>query len=264
MCTAVAANEIRVLVVKSRPAAEMIPLVQPLLAPGDYVNASGYQLIVRTSPANFREIEKLLAQIDKAPRTLTVTVRQVTLSESQALRQSVSGSVKAGDARVAVKGGTPGARGGATVTRRDDGSFIRYEGQKDEVRSQGRHNQMVRVMDGQRAFIQMGQSVVLGVPGYGGAPGTFLDRSFTNGFDVLPRTQGEMVTVEILPHLNTLRNPRTGAGDVREAGTTVRARLGEWIDIGEIREQDNTKNRDLASGSSRQASGSWRVLIKVD
>ncbi len=73
-----------------------------------------------------------------------------------------------------------------------------------------------------------------------------------------------MVTVEILPHLNTLRNPRTGEGDVREAGTTVRARLGEWIDIGEIREQENTRNRALTSGSQRQSVDSWRVLIKVD
>jgi len=261
-----AAEELRVLVIKSRPAVEMIPLVKPLLAPGDYINANGYQLIVRTAPANFRQIEQLLAQIDKAPRMLTVTVRQATLAESQALRQSVSGSIKAGDARVTVKGGTSGARGGATVIGRDGSgdSVVRYEGQQENLRSQGKHNQMVRVLEGQRAFVQMGQAVVLGVPGYGSAPGAFYERTLTNGFDVLPRMQGEQVTVEILPHMNTLQNPRTGEANIREAGTTVRARLGEWMEIGEIREQENTRNRSLASGSSRQGSESWRVLIKVD
>jgi len=260
------ANELRILVVKSRPAAEMIPLVQPLLSPGDYINASGYQLIVRTGPANFRQIEQLLGQIDRAPRMLTVTVRQATASESQALRQSVSGSVGSSNARVTVPGRAPGSGGGATVIGRDgeNRNVVRYEGQQDDVLSRGQHNQMVRVMDGQRAYIQMGQSVVLGVPGYGGAPGAFLERTFTNGFDVLPHTQGDAVMVEILPHLNTLRNPRTGEADVREAGTTVRAQLGEWIDIGEIREQGNTRNRALAAGSRRESADSWRVMIKVD
>jgi len=260
------ANELRILVIKSRPAAEMIPLVQPLLSPGDYINASGYQLVVRTGPTNFRQIEQLLAQIDRAPRMLTVTVRQATASESQALRQSVSGSIGSSNARVTVPGRTPNAGGGATVIGRngENRNVVRYEGQQDDVRSRGQHNQMIRVMDGQRAFIQMGQSVVLGIPGYGGASGAFLERSFTNGFDVLPRTQGDAVMVEILPHLNTLRNPRTGEADVREAGTTVRARLGEWIDIGEIREQGNTRNRALAAGGRRESTDSWRVMIKVD
>ena len=88
-------DEIRVLPLKHRTAEEVIPLLRPLLAPGDALTGTDYRLIVRTSDKNLKEIERVLAQIDAARRTLRITVRQTLADEHATERHELSGTARA-------------------------------------------------------------------------------------------------------------------------------------------------------------------------
>src|SRR5215204_655883 len=74
--TTALADEARIVQLKHRSAAEVIPLIQPLIGPNDALTGTDYRLIIRTSEKNFTEIQKLLAQLDTARRQLRVAVKQ--------------------------------------------------------------------------------------------------------------------------------------------------------------------------------------------
>lgn len=73
--------ELRVIALKHRLADEVLPVVRPLLAPGESVNGMDSRLIVRASSRTFAQIEQVLAEIDTARRNLRIQVRHAGESE---------------------------------------------------------------------------------------------------------------------------------------------------------------------------------------
>ena len=66
---------LEMLALQHRPAAELIPIIHPLVGNQGAVTGTGYQLIVRATPANLAQIRKALRVLDTAPRNLLITVR---------------------------------------------------------------------------------------------------------------------------------------------------------------------------------------------
>src|SRR5436190_20548413 len=75
---AVAADTLQVIELHHRSAAEVEPILRPLLKPDEALSATGYQLILRVNETRRAEIERLVATLDVAPRQLLLTVRQTT------------------------------------------------------------------------------------------------------------------------------------------------------------------------------------------
>ena len=83
------ADTLHVIGLRHRPVAEIQPLIQPLLRPGEAVGGSGYQLILRATDSRRREIEQLVAKLDVAARQLIVTVHHGSLHDDQRARDAV-------------------------------------------------------------------------------------------------------------------------------------------------------------------------------
>src|SRR6478735_9601175 len=66
---------IEVIPLRHRTAEQVIPVLQPLLAPGGALSGQYNQLIVRTSPENLAQIRQVLESIDKPSRRLMISVR---------------------------------------------------------------------------------------------------------------------------------------------------------------------------------------------
>ena len=64
-----------VLEVHNRPAAELVPLIAPVLAPGERVQADGPRLVLHIAPQRREEIRRLVADLDTPPRRLVIAVR---------------------------------------------------------------------------------------------------------------------------------------------------------------------------------------------
>jgi type II secretory pathway component GspD/PulD (secretin) len=92
-------------------------------------------------------------------------------------------------------------------------------------------------MEGQSAYISSGLSVPLQTTEryYGGAVpyqrNTTQYHDVTSGFYVIPRVNGDMVTLEIAQH-DDKPGRQYGVIDTQRLDTVVQGRLGEWIDLG--------------------------------
>jgi hypothetical protein len=255
----VVADTLHVIALRHRPVSEIQPLIQPLLRADEGIGGSGYQLILRATDTRKREIEQLVAKLDVAARQLTVTVRHGAVHDEQRARDAVSGRVDIGNrARVII----PGDNGA-------DPGLI-YRGERSTSSSDSTSSQVVRVQDGQRAFIRVGQSApsverVLTLTGRRTAvvaQGIRFEE-FTTGFDVLPHVRGDTVQLEITPHLTS---PRSADGTYRfqELRTTVTARLGEWIDLGLLLGESSDVSRAILNSARSQTNERATISMKVE
>lgn len=267
-CTpfAFAQDKIEVIMLNYRAAEQVIPIIQPLLDKDGAVTGMQNRLIIRTSPANLAQIKRVLAQIDTQPKRLMITVRQSTTRDALARESSVYGTAGgeggrmtlpqtpgAADARVEVGGERN--RAGAKITSTRD-----IENSADV--------QKVQVLEGNPAFIRVGQSVPYrGRTVYRDARGTTVvdDTQFkdvTSGFYVLPRVSGDRVILEINPQRDTLGSH--GAVNIQQAATTLSGRLGEWIELGGIGQQADTSGSGTVYSTRDASTDNRSIFVKVE
>jgi hypothetical protein len=265
-------DELRVIELKHRPAHEVIPLVQPLLAPGDAISGTGFKLIVRTSEKNHRQIGQLLAQIDVARRQWTLTVRQTVVSDRDRRRVAVSGEASVGpDAKITVTGRPTANQQGLTVETHGPSGKLKMQTERVTTAARNEHQQILRVQDGQRAYIRAGQSVphVQRILVLAGKDRALLAQgvefqNVTTGFDVLPRTQGANVHLEITPRLSSLDDPARGLVSFQELTTSVTVKPGEWVDLGQLGGSGEEIRRAIAESGATREDERRTVLIKVE
>ncbi|KAF0192069.1 MAG: hypothetical protein FD165_1137 [Gammaproteobacteria bacterium] len=252
-----------ILELKNRPASEIIPMIKPFLANEDAISGTGFRLIIRTTPANMKEIRKIVASIDQAPRRLVISVRQSDVRDAEHQAGSVSGSISTGGDTDATIGGGEDARpgNGRGVTVR----VTRTRSQADEAGTQ-----QIQVLEGHSASIRVGQSVPV-VTRAGNLEGKvagkhaeFTYRDVTAGFDVLPRTNGNQVTLEIRPHRASMDSGTSGAVTVRQMHTTISGRLGEWLEVGGISQTEAHDTQGYVFSTKRSDAMQGVTLIKVD
>lgn len=267
-CTpfAFAQDKIEVITLNYRAAEQVIPIIQPLLDKDGAVTGMQNRLIIRTSPANLAQIKRVLAQIDTQPKRLMITVRQSTTRDALARESSVYGTAGgeggrmtlpqtpgAADARVEV-GGERNRAGAKIISTRD------IENSADV--------QKVQVLEGNPAFIRVGQSVPYrGRTVYRDARGTTVvdDTQFkdvTSGFYVLPRVSGDRVILEINPQRDTLGSH--GAVNIQQAATTLSGRLGEWIELGGIGQQADTSGSGTVYSTRDASTDNRSIFVKVE
>lgn len=264
------ASDLRVIQLKHRTAQELLPVIRPLLGPDDAVSALDYRLIVRTTEARRREVERVVQQLDVARRNLTLRVRQGSHAEIRDTTHGVSGEVDIGqDARVTLPRRTQDERGVVVEQQRGD-TRLRYEGRENRSSARDERTQTLRVQDGHRAYIQLGQSVphVKRILSLAGRRVTIAQgveyQNVVTGFEVLPRVQGERVQLEITPRLSSLADPSTGLANFQELRTTVNVRLGEWIDLGAISGAGESVRRSIVDSVVGDNTEQRSVWLKVE
>jgi hypothetical protein len=264
---AIAQERVEVITLDYRTAEQVIPIVQPLVGPDGAVTGMQNKLIVRASPERLAQIKQVIASIDSRPRRLMITVRQNTTREALAREAGVYGTAGGEHARVTVpeQPGRAGAR--VEVGSGDDRVSAKVWASAGQATSAD--EQQLQVLEGNAAFIQVGQSVPYrGRTVYRDARGASVVedhtsyRDVTSGFYVLPRVVGEQVILEINPQQNTL-GPR-GTVNVQQAATTVSGRLGEWIELGGVGQQAEAQGSGTVYSTRRLSSDTRSIFVKVE
>ncbi len=85
-----AENQVRTIQLKHRIAAEILPVIQPLVASKGVVTGEESRLFVRTSERNMPEIEHIIAPIDTPRRNFKISVRQTVASSHESRVRRVS------------------------------------------------------------------------------------------------------------------------------------------------------------------------------
>lgn len=198
---ALAQGSLEVIELRHTTAERVLPALQPLLEPGGVLTGQRSQLIVRTSPENLAELRRALAAIDRPAQRLVISVR---FSGDSGIERTEVGA----DARVSNRG-----------------SRIELRARQQRSVGADRVDQRVQVLEGGRAFIATGAS----------RPLTHRDgaviQDIATGFEVVPRLAGGDVILEVAPQREVAGTGVRGSVQGERAASTIRARLGEWVEL---------------------------------
>jgi type II secretory pathway component GspD/PulD (secretin) len=234
---------------KGRSADEVIPIIRPLLAPEDAITGKGNLLIMRTDPATVSQIRQLLKEIDRPLNNLLITVRTgVDMSHEQS---------------------SAGVSGNVVINKPGESDIDMRLSKQYQTQNRG-STQQLRVLEGQPAFINVGQAIpypsgtVVQTP-RGGYSSYGIDyREAPQGFYALPRLRGDEVTIEINPR-NEQPSPQGGGRiDTTSMHTTVTGRLGEWIRIGGVTDTQDEHRKGIISTGKKKSDEDREVWLRVD
>lgn len=153
-----ASAELRVFEPRHADPESLLPVVQSLLGHGESASVHGNTLVLNAGAGTLRRVDELLAQLDRPPRNLLISVRQ----------------------------------GGAAVARSQDAE----PGSSRQIgtRADGGENS-VRALEGRPVLVRAGALVPLAGEGYWGAGVRYEDVS--EGFVVRARLAGDQVLLDI-------------------------------------------------------------------
>ncbi|HSI25689.1 MAG TPA: secretin N-terminal domain-containing protein [Methylotenera sp.] len=250
-----AETEFKIFTLQHRFASDLLPIVDSMVGADGTANGIDNQLIIRAQPERMREIEALVTQMDAARVNRKITVSTSNTIQSQRDRTEASGKVKMGNVIVGND-------------RRAKPNTGNIDIERNTSNSKQNSNQFINVLDGERAFIRVGQIVPftqewLTITRRYVQVDRFTDwREVTTGFAVRPRTLGNEVELEITPRIARINNQ--GFIDFEELTTVIRTPLGSWVDIGGTMQQNDEVSRKILGIQNSSSQQKSSLSVKVD
>lgn len=250
-----AETEFKIITLQHQFAENLLPIISPMVGADGTATGMRNQLILRASPERMRDIEAAVQQLDIARVNRRITINSSNQSQSQLNHTEARGRVNIDNITIRND----------RHARTNSGNIIV---ERNRNNAQKNSSQFLNVLDGERAFIQVGQSIpftqdwVTIARRYVQIERTTGWREVATGFAVRPRTIGNQIELEITPRIANLNNQ--GAIDFEELSTTLRVSLNEWVDIGgtmQNRDEISRKILGLQNSASHQHSS---LMIKVD
>jgi hypothetical protein len=253
----VLADELEIIDLHFRRAHDIIPIVRPLLESGGALTGADDKLFVRSSAANVAQIREAVAAIDRPQRQLLITVGQGSAAARDGSSVRGSATIGSGDVRVGVNR-PPAGESGATV----------IAGSRS-VQTDQQNTSSVRALEGSEAYISVGQSVPFTsttvttgrYPPVAQQSTSY--RDVTSGFYATARVSGDVVTLEISSRQQAYR-PSDETIDTNSATSVVTGRLGEWIELGAVREAQSGSSSGLLVWGRHTGSSEYSARVKVD
>ena len=199
------------IITTDRPAAELVPILQPHVGPNGHVQAAdGFKLTVRADDAHMSTVLALLSEFNRPLVSLKI---EVSFGENRAVSTHQAGITN------------------VSVSRKDGETDVEYQGRirsysTDSARSA---EQSVTVMEGEQAWIQSGTSQPYRSTSLYGTNTEFKD--INQGFYVTPQITGQQVRLEISTQNNRLKSGGNNAIRVNESSTVAMVPLGQWAPL---------------------------------
>ncbi|RDH44189.1 secretin N-terminal domain-containing protein [Zooshikella ganghwensis] len=238
---------------RHRLADELVPILQPLVAPGGAVTSYNNVLIIKTTAKNFQQLQQTVKKLDTPIRQLLISVS----SDS-----SVVYAERGIEADVDVRVGDVTIRTGDRHAASDQ--VVIHHGTQ---RRQDQGIQQVTALEGQAAFIQVGQEVP--VHERTQWPGHIEQRSsykkVSQGFYATVRLSGnDLATIQLEAQNNRLARNNSGNIDINSTSTVIQAPIGQWVPVGGVNTQANQHNSGLNQRVYRTRDQQAQFYIKVD
>jgi len=255
--SAFSALEFKIITLQHRFAEDILPIIKPLVDSEGTVTAMQNNIIIRTSPENMAEIEQIIARLDTARQNLKITVSRQNNLASGKERAEVSGRKRIGNVVVGTNNRPHNTK---------DGVNINIENKQSNINNSS--NQFINVLDGERAFILVGQAIpytqewVTLTQRYISVQRTTEFISINTGFAVRPRSAGNQIELEITPRFAQLN--QNGFLDFETLTTVVRVNRGDWVDLGGIMQQKDDVSRAILSWQASNQSLNSQLLIHVE
>mgnify|MGYP001826747979 FL=1 len=255
-CSVLSANEVAVIKVKYRKAAELVPVVQSLLSADGSVTVSQRvnSLVIVDNPDAIRRVYAYLERFDTPVEQVRIHVRFNTDASDEERAVATRGRYSNDNVSVVVGGKK---KDGAEIAVQDRGH-----------RRSGTSSAFVVAMSGSPAFIRTGKEI----PYRQGsaffrrhAPGgeTVVWRTAESGFEVTPIVAGENVHLKILPRV-AYDDRKDAVIRFFEAQTELTVPFGQWVEIGGSTDRQNEIFREILSRSKGGGKSVNTVSIMVE
>jgi hypothetical protein len=236
---------IEVVPLQNRPAFEIVPLLAPLLGDSAQLIDNGSNLLVKSTPDKLAEIKSIIKQLDVRPSNLVITVMQSRQSTADELNAALRGQLN-------VQTDEPLRSGGRII-----GHLYQTQDKNAD-----QNIQTVRTMDGVPAHIKVGNIYQREYSSNYGYSTVTDSIEATSGFEVVPRLVGEQVVLNISPWSDKMNGQ--GQLEIRNAQSTVRVNLGEWVEIGGTGEIINNSSSGTLMNTRQTGEDQTHILLKVD
>lgn len=247
--------EFKIITLQHRFASDLLPIIEPLVGAEGTATGIRNQLILRASPERMREIESAVAQLDAARVNRKITINNSNNSRSQQTGIEGRGIIKRGNVTIGNDRHSQPNSGNIEIT-------------SSNSNTQQSSSQFLNVLDGEQAFIRVGQSVPFTqewiniTSHYSQISRTMGWQDISTGFAVRPRTIGNQVELEITPRIAQQNNQ--GFIDFEELSTMLRVSLGEWVDIGGTMQNHDDISRKILGFQNTSSEQRSSLVIKVD
>lgn len=248
-----------------RPADEIVPIIKPMLAPDASITGTGNKLIIKSTPENISQIQSLLEEIDINQNLLRVSVSMGKQSDMDKQHGSVTVEVHGDKGAIELAGNDSNdnaVQGATDAKAKFDARIYQTE--------QSRHKPAVQVMsvaEGYWASISMGQSIPVGTRTRnpdGTVTESITYKQVMTGYQVMPRTHGDEVTLTIRPINQVTSETTAGAIDTTAMETTVTGKLGEWLFLGGTDQEKNLSNSGITYQTRIRSTEVNQVWVKVE
>ena len=245
LSTAASARQVvEVIPLQSQLPQNIIPVIRPLLGPDGALNSMNNQLILKVDESQLQEIKRLIRQLDRPPQRLLIEVSVESGGQEQQSGYDVKGRISTeGNSRARVK-------------------------IKDyRTRNQNDSSQIIHATEGYPALISYGHIVPYHEYDIDVYPGYVRQRQYTSfmdatsGFYVIPRLNGNQVSLEIQQQSNRYR--ANGVLGVQETNTFVGGQLGEWIRLGGIGQAANRQGDGILHRSTSNMNRDRQIYVRV-
>lgn len=260
MISAAYADTIHHFDLKTRTADEIIPILEPLLRQNESISGKGFLLFIQTSSQRATELKQLIESIDQRGKTLRISV---TSDETLVAHENnIQGSVQvnSGDARVIVG-----------QAKRNQDANITINGNYATRNTENNKTQFINLEEGASAFVAKETLRFFPVSTFisNGRGISEIQSSQANvrsdGFYVEARTIDEQyATINIQSFASGNTNNQQFENEQLSANTTLRASIGQWIELGGIGESTATTSSGILSRTRRNEDRFNRIFLKVE
>jgi len=256
------ANSLTTIPLKSRTAEEIIPVVEPMLGPGEAITGRGFKIFLRSSQETLQQVREMIDALDVAAKMLRISVFQGSERELESLAISGNVEIESGNASIGIGSSQPGSAGSVSVGSGNARAAVDMSA-VSERRESGPVHQL-RVAEGSEGFIQAGEQIPYLTGGGNSRSASLEFKDATTGFYVLPRVNGDRVTLRINPFKRSRSADQGGSIAVQQADTTITGPLGEWLRLGGISEQFERSQSGIASRSNASGRAEDSIWIRAD
>lgn len=255
-------NTFKIISLKHRFANDLIPILRPLVGEFGTVTGTDNHLFIRANPQQMQDIEAVILQMDIARTNRKISVRSTTQLQNQRDNAQISGDVKIG--QIIVNDASNNDRNNG----KNGQNTARVGLTRNNTNSQLNSQQFINVLEGERAFIKVGQLIPYSqewiniTKRYVQISRTSQWRDISTGFAVWPRTINNMTILEITPSI--VSNNNQGYVDFKELTTVINVKIGEWVDIAQTMQSKDAVSRKILGLQSTIETNNSNISIKVD
>jgi hypothetical protein len=252
-CSIAFANDITLIPLNNANAAQLLPILEKQISPASSISVYQNQLVVNASAEETVKIKSIVEMLDGSGKQLLISVKNSIGSTTTSREISINnGNIN--DSGLQIIHGNPNSETRVTRTYQQRG------GSSNDNNTQG-----IRATEGYPAYISTGAAMAYNQPALtmsGQVIQTQQWQQAQTGFYATAWVNGETVSISIEQQKQGFNSNTSINSQVLE--TRVSGKLGEWIALGAINQQQNMHNQAINSRSRSGEMQNNTIYLKVE